>query len=147
SAERRFYLSQWQPFTLLNTGNVNLAHIKPELALAAGNSTAGYEPIGLPSDGTDPFRSLTLFWPPVLNNGAAGLRQAGYVFLRASFDRELPRAFGGAAGPYLSGPGPWLQKAPVGAAAPGAVLYQGDPKPTVAAAFGGVPGGLPIPGG
>lgn len=110
-----FYRQYWRPFTLRNTGNVNLAFVKPEVAYQIPGQPVEY--IGLPSPGNDPFRALTLISPL----GGAALRDPLQIFLRTSFDDMLLPDQSAAYGAGTRGV--WLQKSVVGAGQPSSVLY------------------------
>ena len=57
-AAAQFWGSYWRPFNLINTGNVNLAYVKPEVAYQVAGS--GPQLIGIPSEGNDPWKALRL---------------------------------------------------------------------------------------
>lgn len=137
-----YYRRSWRPFNLRNTGNVNLAYIKPELVYQiAGAATPSF--IAFPSPGNDPWRALTLLTPV-----ASALTDPLQIFLRTSFDDML---LPNAAAPYGAATrGIWLQKATAGSSQPGATAYAspipsvnpGDRDPSVArSAIGAILGG------
>lgn len=114
----RFREQYWRQFTLTNTGNVNLAFVKPEVALQIQGRPAAI-PIGLASEGNDPWRLLTFI------NPSGSLTDPAQIFLRTSIDDQL---LPDASQPYGAlTRGVWLQKAPIGAATGGSVLYV-DPR-------------------
>ncbi len=110
-----FYNQWWRKIVLVNSGNVNLAYVKPELI---------YQEIGqqpkiraLPAEGNDWFRAL----PLVQATTASALADPFQIFLRTSFDDQmLPDASLDYA---AADRGLWLQKAPVGGGLPGTVAY------------------------
>ena len=108
SPQRAFYLSQWRFFTPENTGNVNLAYLKPEARISLAGSPP--LPAGLPGEAIDPFRAFTFLFNPAEADPAPG-----HINIRTSFDALLNHTRAGAATPYLLGDGGWLQKAAVGA--------------------------------
>jgi hypothetical protein len=110
-----FYRQYWRGFNVRNTGNVNLAYLKPEVAYQIAGQPA--QIIALPAAGSDPWRALPLF----NSTAPAALVDPLQIFLRTSFDDQmLPDA----SLPYGGGSrGLWLQKARVGSALPGAVTY------------------------
>lgn len=130
AAGQAFYRSYWKPFTLVNTGNVNLPKIKPEVVTSFQGQSTGL--VALPSDGVDPFRALTLVRDPSEPNG--NLVDPTNIFLRTSLDDLLKPNDGTV---YDRGPGAWLQKSRVGSASPSAAIYGGDP--SLDAAVAGVP--------
>ncbi|MFN3648089.1 MAG: hypothetical protein ACK47B_00805 [Armatimonadota bacterium] len=115
-----FYKQYWRPFNLVNTGNVNMPFIKPELVFQLPNQPAKY--IALAGEGNDPWRALPLVNPLATND----LRDPFQIFLRTSLDDMMTDG-----DPYGFNPrsGAWLQKAPVGAANPGSVVYVHDAFP------------------
>jgi hypothetical protein len=115
---RSFFEQYWKPFVLLNTGNVNLVRVKPEVMLSAEGRPIG--PVRLPSDGVDPLDGLTLMRDP--RDRGVNLTDPKQIYLRTSFDDRLQLEQGN----YLAG-GVWLQKARPGASSPGSGLYGGDP--------------------
>jgi hypothetical protein len=118
-----FYRQYWRPFNLLNTGNVNLAYVKPEVAFQSPN---GVGLIGIPSEGNDAWRALSLINAlPPSGMGPNPLVDPSQIFLRSSLDDQL-LPDGNAA--YGAGTrGVWLQKAAVGSGQPGSVVYV-DPR-------------------
>jgi hypothetical protein len=114
-----FYSGYWKRFTLVNTGNVNLPAIKPEVVMSfQGQPT---RMVTLPAGGVDPYRALTLVRDPT--EPGADLVDPMNIFLRTSFDDLLKPG----SQSYNRGPGAWLQKTRVGAASPSAALFGGDP--------------------
>lgn len=126
-----FYRQYWRQFNLENTGNVNLAYVKPEVAYQS--PTSGLQLVGLPSEGNDPWRALSLIagLTPV-NGGPNPLTDPYQIFLRTSFDDQLLTDTTNAYG--LGERGLWLQKAAVGSSQPGAVAYA-EKVPTAQAAL------------
>lgn len=123
----QFYSQYWRAFNLINTGNVNLAYVKPEVAFQIAG-VAGAQLIALPSEANDPWKALRLI------NGTAGtpnpLVDPFQIFLRTSFDDQLLPDQNAAYG--ASNRGVWLQKAQPGAAQGGTVAYA-DPNPNAVA--------------
>lgn len=114
-----FYRNYWKAFTLVNTGNVNLPAIKPEVLLSfQGQPT---QLVRLPAAGVTPAQALSLVRDPT--EPGANLTDPLNIYLRTTLD-DLLKPTGGA---YNSGPGAWLQKSRVGAASPSAAIYGGDP--------------------
>lgn len=116
-----FYEQFWRPLTLLNSGNVNLAYVKPELAYAT--PAGGVQILAIPGEGIDPWRALPLLnaLAPAGMGAPNPLADPLQILLRTSFDEQLlpdPSAPYGAATRGI-----WLQKAPAGAALPGTVAY------------------------
>src|SRR5687768_12524888 len=105
----------WRPFTISNSGNVNLAYVKPEVAFTRPGPIT--QLVGIPSEGNDPWRVL-----PFINAATpVALQDPLQIFLRTSFDDQLLPAI---TSPYGNGRrGIWVQKAAVGAGAPGSALY------------------------
>lgn len=113
-----FYQQYWRPFNLLNTGNVNLAYMKPEITYLLPGSPK--QLIGLLGEGLDAWRAL----PFANNSTAATLADPYQIFLRTSFDDQLLPDL---SAPYgASNRGVWLQKAAAGGAQPGSVIYTED---------------------
>ncbi|HTE16951.1 MAG TPA: hypothetical protein VK689_01050, partial [Armatimonadota bacterium] len=120
-AAAQFYGQFWKKINILNTGNVNLAYLKPEVAYQIPGSPP--QLIGLPSEGNDPWRALSLIngSDDLATGDSQRLRDPFQIFLRTSFDDQL---LPNASAPYGAGArGVWLQKAPAGAAQPGVVAY------------------------
>lgn len=122
-SKAQFYSQYWRPFTLVNTGNVNLAYVKPEVAFQIAGMGQP-QLIALPSEANDPWKALRLI------NGTVGtpnpLIDPFQIFLRTSFDDQLLPT---GTAPYGAGTrGVWLQKAQPGAAQGGAVAFA-DPTP------------------
>jgi hypothetical protein len=110
-----YYRQYWRPFNLLNTGTVNLAYVKPEVAFQAPGT--GVQILAIPGEGNDPWRAL-----PLINQTTnAALQDPFQIFLRTSFDDQLMRQDNVIYG--SSTQGVWLQKAAVGAGAPGSVAF------------------------
>jgi hypothetical protein len=117
----------WKSFAIDNTGNVNLAYVKPELVYQLVGPPSSLALIAFPSLGNDPWRALPLLWSP------SGLTDPYQIFLRTSFDDQLlpdaSVAYGGSPSPGSpQARGVWLQKAQPGSEKPGSVLYA-DPTP------------------
>lgn len=114
-AVANFYNQWWRKIVLVNSGNVNLAYVKPELI---------YQEIGqqpkiraLPAEGNDWFRAL----PLIQATTPTALADPFQIFLRTSFDDQmLPDASLAYA---AADRGLWVQKAPVGGGLPGTVAY------------------------
>lgn len=125
-----FYRQYWRPFNLLNTGNVNLAFVKPEIFYQVRNgANVSREVIGLQGEGLDPWRAFGF----VLPTGATSLRDPWNIFLRTSLDDQfLPDTNADYAAGFR---GVWVQKAPVGSAQPGAVVYVNPTGGGAAASF------------
>ena len=116
AALARFYEQNWRPFNLLNTGNVNLAYIKPEILYQNPNPVATLQ-LAIPGEGNDAWRAL-----PLVNQATlAALNDPLQIFLRTGFDEQfLPNNTTA----YAAGTrGVWLQKAPAGAGQPGSATY------------------------
>ena len=108
---------------LLNTGNTNLVQVKPEVMLSAEGRPVG--PVGLPSDGVDPYELLTLMRDPrLLATPPTGQNRIdpNQIYLRTSFDDQLELEQGN-----YDRAGVWLQKARPGSSSPGTGLYAGNP--------------------
>jgi len=115
-----FYRQYWRQFVLQNAGNVNLAFMKPELAFQS--PTAGLQLVGLPSEGNDPWRALSLLAGLTPVGGGPNPQTDPYqIFLRTSFDDQLLPDTSSAYG--LGQRGIWLQKAAAGSSQPGSVAY------------------------
>jgi hypothetical protein len=124
-----YYRQYWRPFTLVNTGNVNLAYVKPELLyqLVAGNQVSPPQIVAFPSDGNDAWRALSL----IHATSVASLKDPLQIFLRTSFDDQLldndGRIYGGGQPNTDVSRGVWLQKAIPGSGQPASVVYaEGD---------------------
>ncbi len=112
-----FWKQYWRGLNVLNTGNVNLAYVKPEVAVQSVGPPATLQITGLPGEGNDPWRTL-----PFINaTSAASLADPLQIFLRTSVDDQfLPTG----AAAYGSGVrGFWIQKATVGSGQPSAAAY------------------------
>jgi hypothetical protein len=116
-----FYRSYWKPFTLVNTGNVNLPAIKPEVVMSFQGQPTRL--VTLSAAGVNADQALTLVRDPSAS-GVFSLKDALNIYLRTSLDDLLKPS---ASDDYNRGPGAWLQKARVGAAAPSTAIYGGDP--------------------
>src|SRR5207248_8979367 len=125
AATQQFYQNYWKPFTLVNTGNVNLPFIKPEVTLSlrpdANSKPVFSGMVPLNSDSVDSLRALTLVRNP--NDPGADLSKPANIYLETSFDDLL---LPGSA-LYGQGKGAWLQKARAGSSAPGTSVFANDP--------------------
>ncbi len=110
-----FYSQYWRNFTIANTGNVNLAYVKPEVKYTI--PAQGTALIGIPGEGNDAWRALSL----IHNFTPAALTDPFQIFLRTSFDDQLLPD--NSAAYAASRRGVWLQKAQPGSAQPGSVIY------------------------